>query len=140
MKLHFGVNEVAYSDPGVKGATTTGEVAQILEDKYSVMEVFWEAHKEEVIQSVGNALQERIESILQGNRPKSGQVKIDRAEVMFRQYLNNDEWQSMKGHVIAAAMGGVNLRKKDKQVKGARPAFIDTGLYQQSARIWLDDK
>lgn len=136
--LHLGVQDVAYSDPEAPGAVTTGEVAEFLEKKYHVMEVFYELHGKEIAEKLGQAVAERMESILQGNPMGSlDSLQVDVIDRMFRQYLDADEWQKVSGQKIAAASKGVSQRKKSRRRKGSRPAFIDTGLYQQSARAWL---
>ena len=136
--LHLGVTDLAYSDPEAQGASTTGEVAEILEKKYHVMQVFYELHGQRIANELGSAVAERMESLLQGN-PVGGldDLAVDAIDNMFRKYLDADEWQKITGQRIDAAKRGVSHRKKGKKRPGARPAFIDTGLYQQSFRAWL---
>lgn len=136
MKLSLGVVDVSYSDPDAKGAVTTGEVAEFLENKYHVMRVFYELHEKEIGQQIGVAVVERMESALQGNPMQSGDVKIDDLKKMFRRYLDAGEWERTSGQTIAAAKQGVSHRKKSKK-RGQRVAFIDTGLYQSSFEAWL---
>ena len=138
MKLVLGVVDVAYSDPEVPGSVTTGEVADFLESKYHVMEVFYELHANDIAKDVGSAVAERIESILQGNPQESlKNLDVGDIEQKFRQYLDLDEWQKTSGQAIAAAKIGVSQRKKSRK-RGVRPAFIDTGLYQKSFKAWLE--
>lgn len=136
--LHLGVQDMAYSDPEAKGAVTTGEVAEFLEKKYHVMEVFYELYQKKIAEHLADAMSERIESILQGN-PDPGLRSFDVGgiERMFRNYLSADEWKIVSGQRIAAAEKGVSLRKKAKK-RGPRPAFIDTGLYQRTFKSWMD--
>lgn len=135
--LSLGVTDVAYSDPDAKGAVTTGEVAEFLEQKYHVIETFYELHKQQISDELGSAVAERIESLLQGNPGTSSDLAVDGIDEMFRKYLDAGEWEAVSGQMVMAARTGVSHRKKKKKREGARPAFIDTGLYQASFRSWL---
>ena len=138
--LHLGVTNVAYTDPDEKGATTTGKVAEILEDKYHVMRVFVQLHE----QLIGEEITKRYAALLNTQRISGGKVDLGadimmpKLESAFRDYLGADEWQKTSGQVIAAAQNGVSHRfKKPKAKRGPRPAFIDTGLYSASFRSWI---
>ncbi len=137
-KLQLGVENVAYSDPEAKGATTTGEVAEILEQKYHVMRLFVELHG----QSIADAIAQNIanDSAAMAHREKISKIPLKQAmehiESGFRDYLSADEWQKTTGQVIAAAQNGVSHRFKSvkNRKRDPRPAFIDTGLYSASFR------
>ncbi|MGC9216178.1 hypothetical protein [Acidithiobacillus sp.] len=159
-RLMLGVENVAYSDPDVKGATTTGEVATILEDKYHVMRVFVELHGQTIADVIARNIANDLDALLHGERisklPLQG--AMGNIESGFRDYLSADEWQKTSGQAIAAAQNGVSHRFKNAQNKtvsakgvvkagggmgmtavakksrGPRPAFIDTGLYSASFR------
>ncbi|HQT24977.1 MAG TPA: hypothetical protein PLK99_00060 [Burkholderiales bacterium] len=129
---------MAYSDPEVKGSVTTGEVAEFLESKYHVMEVFYELYQQKIAEKLAAAMAEKIESIAQGNpNVRLKTFDVGDIELAFRQYLSADEWQKISGQRIAAAELGISHRKKDKKRAGPRPAFIDTGLYQQTFKSWV---
>lgn len=145
MKLILGVQNVAYSDAEHKGVTTTGEVAEILEDEYDVMGVFMEIHGGEVMAEVGKSMTAYLNSIFQGNPAKAERgLALSKIEEQFKDYLSADEWQSHTGRVIQAAQTGKSARfkkgyKTDKEGNPVtRPAFIDTGLYSASFRAWLE--
>jgi hypothetical protein len=138
--LHLGVNNVAYSDADSTGATTTFEVAEILEQKYHVMRVFYELNEQKIADDMAEDMAKSLDAILAGE--PVGQDPLNDAmgkiEAGFRGYLDADEWQQVSGQVIAAAAAGVSHRfKKPKQARGPRPAFIDTGLYQANFRAWV---
>ena len=161
MKLLLGVQDVAYSDED--GVTTTGDVAEILEDEYHVMRVFAETYEGFIGDQVGETIAGAIESMQMG-RPTSFSVEgpMNRIEEKFRDFLDRREWELMTGQVIMAAQLGISHRflsvggkslpaskiasgavkakgKVLKRNRGPRPAFIDTGLYQASFRAWLAD-
>ena len=136
--LHLGVENVAYSDPDVTGATTTGQVAEILEGKYHVMRLFVELHGQEIADALAKDMANSMDAMLNNERISKiplagamGQIESD-----FRDYLSADEWQKTSGQAIAAAQNGVSHRFKKVKIKtrGPRPAFIDTGLYSASFR------
>lgn len=136
MKLVLGVNDVAYS--GKDGASTTGEVAEILEDRYHVMEVFYEEHKQDIADALAASLAKSLESLFTSGREvgRPTYQAEQNIEAQFRAYLDANEWSTVApaAHHIAAAKAGKSKRKKDLQYDGPRPAFIDTGLYQSSFR------
>ena len=92
MELVLGVLDVAYSDASAGGATTTGEVAQILEDRYHVMMTFYESRKEKIdgwlAQSVANA----IETMVSSGRHVSLTFDAEQMiEAEFRAFLSANE-------------------------------------------------
>ena len=159
--LHLGVVDVAYTDPDSEGATTTGEVAVKLEDKYQVMQVFVDAH----IKEISGLLAQRYIGMIntmanRGPLPDRRHVPMPKLDSAFRDYLGADEWQAITGRTIKAAKEGVSHRFKSikggtlsaksiaegkavaaaiviKKSRGPRPAFIDTGLYSAAFRSWL---
>jgi hypothetical protein len=141
MKLHLGVADIAYTHD--KSTTTTGEVAQHLEDKYHVMRVFLEENEEfigdKMAQSISNAIQ-----LIGKGRPAPKNPLIgsqDAIQARFRQFLDSGEMEKIMPATqpIAAAQAGVNHRKKHPYAKEnkSRRAFIDTGLYRSSFRAWF---
>jgi hypothetical protein len=162
-KLILGVENVAYSDPDAKGVTTTGEVAEILEKKYHVMDVFFELYGKQIADDITKSMIDDMDALMNGEKvsavPMAGAMQ--KIEHSFRNYLDDDEWQQTTGQAIAAAQNGVNHRKENPmntrfmrvgggkngkgstmvlrpgKQRGPRPAFIDTGLYQSSFRAWV---
>lgn len=132
--------------------STTGDVAEILERKYHVMEVFAELHLDDVIApALADSMAGALETLLQGGPPSpnpfgTGEGKIDEA---FRSFLENGEIEQIgiPGIPTAASgrtekrQGGVNHRLKHPFAKDnpARPSFIDTGTYQNSFKAWVTD-
>lgn len=140
MRLIFGVNDVAYTDPSTNRATTTGDVAGYLENDYHVMRTYLELHETEIGELLAHAMAGEIESLAQG-KPAHFDVSgpMNRIEEEFRDYLDRGEWRNTSGQVIAAAEAGVSHRKKRPYAKNKeRTAFVDTGLYQASFRAWLE--
>lgn len=156
--LHLGVHDIPYVDAG---ATSTGDVAQILEDRYGVMDGFVFLHKEDIAEDIAISAADALESMMQG-----APVLIDpfgagtsRIAERFRDYLDKEEIVNAGGTLnfgkvpTQAALDGVSSRFKlgkqagqyvkgkrgRKKLKGKRrPSFIDTGLYQATFAAWFD--
>lgn len=158
MRLVLGVLDVGYSDAhGKSGATSTGEVAEILEKKYDVMGTFFEVHREKIGNLLAQAIGDEIADMASGkaisNNPFSAAESGIESE--FRSFLSRDEMSQLVAGLSDAERGsmgsrasfggaasrGVSHRKKSPNAKKnkSRPAFIDTGLYQASFRAQVDD-
>lgn len=142
MKLHLGVVDVGYS--GEEGGKTTGDVAEILEDKYHIMRIFYELNEGYIGDQIANSLAGSLESLAQGRpyNPSLLKPAIPKVDERFRDFLSSGEMSKIlpATQQIAAAKAGVSHRKKQPYSKKnkARQAFIDTGLYQSSFRSWVD--
>ncbi|VWB07208.1 hypothetical protein [Burkholderia lata] len=153
MKLMLGVVDAAYSDD--QDGKTTGEVAGYLENEYHVMRTFLELYEERIGEFLADAMAGEIESLAQGkpvaifgrdvdtqlgDRVISGMSVNGRIEEAFRDYLDACEWQGVSLQRVQAADDGVNHRKKRPYANAnpARPAFVDSGLYQAAFRAWTE--
>ena len=170
LTIHLGVVDQPYNQAPKKFArrgassvsnSTTGDVAEILEAKYKVMETFVEIHGNDVIipafeealqggvddllsalagsgdvRNVGGVLVESGAGTLNPNIFGTATGKIDQA---FRKMLDDKELDGVvSGLPSAAAQRGVNHRLKRPYVKRApRPSFVVTGLLQNSFRSWV---
>lgn len=165
--LHLGVIDVPYSassfEAGTKnkplgqarrgkantphnnspGTQTTGEVAEILEERYHIMETFFEDVGAELIgdalaQSVGNA----IENLVMGAPSTVAPFAEAESEIetAFKLFLSQQEMDNVvPGVPTQAAQEGVSHRFRHPYAKRApRPSFIDTGLYQANFKAWVD--
>jgi len=157
-KLVLGVIDLPYADAGSykelrtkkpkhkqEGNKTTGDVAEILEDKYHVMEVFYESHVEQIGDYIVSGMEAALEAVMMG--APAGQIdahgqatgNIDR---MFKEFLANKEMESMgiPGVPTLAAQEGHSKRfKQPYKKRKPRPSFIDTGLYQASFKSDVED-
>lgn len=136
--LHLGVIDVPYAR---RGGKTTGDVAEILEAKYHVMEMFYQQNEVFVAKSLEKSVAGTLESLLLG-----APLSIDafgagtsRIEDRFKQFLSRREIErlSYPGVPTQAALKGVSHRLKGKRSGRRRPSFIDTGLYQSSFKAWV---
>jgi hypothetical protein len=153
MKLHLGVVDTPYSGaPRGKraklksGNQTTGDVAEILEDNYKVMERFVELHGDEIAKSLEESVAGGLDSILTGQAPLTIDVFGDamgEIETMFRTMLDTKELERQGYPGIPthqAALRGVDHRKKHPYAKRPpRPSFVDTSLYSSSFKAWMEE-
>lgn len=141
MKLSLGVIDVGYSSED--GAKTTGEVAEILEDKYHIMRIFYELNEQFIADKIADSLGGALESLAQGKPYSPAMLKpaLPKVDERFRDFLDRDEISRIMpaSQQIIAAQKGVSHRKKQPYAKKnkPRPSFIDTGLYQSSFRSWV---
>ena len=131
------------SHAGKYGNVTTGDVATFLENRYHLMEIFWELHKDEIADDFANSVAGSIETLLMG-----GPANLDvmgtatsKLEDRFKQMLSQRELDTIgiPGIPTAAAEAGVSHRHKSGFTKNRtpRPSFIDTGLFQASFKSWV---
>ncbi|NDU92421.1 MAG: hypothetical protein G3I10_07405 [Ferrovum sp.] len=119
------------------------------------MRIFFEENEEFIGNALTDAMAGAIESLAQGKivnifsresstrlgeRVLSGTSFTDKIDERFRDFLDAGEATQVSKQMVASAEAGVSHRKKTPYAKDnpARPAFIDTGLYQASFRAWVD--
>lgn len=152
MKLHLGVLDVPYGD----GKATTGEVAQILEDKYHIMEVFLEETGDQINKFFEASAKAAVEDLMSGKAPVEASYigggsatnfaltgeATQEIETAFRIFLDQQKLDGVvPGVPTAAALAGVNHRFAHPYAKSnsERVSFVDTGLYEAAFRAWTDD-
>lgn len=152
MILHLGVADIPYAhelapDVGKRdkvpgGTQTTGDVATWLEDKYHVMEVFFQEHGDDVAKSLEGSLAGALEALLLGGAPASldafGPATMEIHD-LFQHFLDSQEIEHLgiPGVPTKAALMGVNRRRKSKRGP-RRPSFIDTGIFEANFFNWID--
>lgn len=143
--LVLGVLVVNYSDAnGATGGTTdTGTVAELLENKYHVMQSFFDLHKGEIADDLANGMAASLQDLINGRTATGSpfygaEQKID---ARFRAFIYGNEMQKLSlaltgKPISAAAIRGVSHRRKSPyaQRNPSRPAFVDTSLYVSSFR------
>ena len=153
-KVVFGVIDLPYSHTenlgknksgkrkGQARASTTGDVAEILEAKYEVMQTFWNLHQDEIVNELHESLADEFDAILQG-KPLSNNAfagGTSEIETMFKKFLSEKEMDGLgvKGVPTKASLMGVSHRFKDKKGTPGRPSFIDTGMYENAFKAWVE--
>lgn len=133
--MHLGVKDIPYED----GGPTTGEVAQWLENRYSIMEFFFMVHENQIAEMMARDMASQLESIMAGAPVSQNLMAESMSEIMnmFIQFIGDEEMNGIWGIPTKRAMKGI--RKRLKKMKGPpRPSFMDTGNYTQSFTAWVD--
>lgn len=152
MILHLGVIDVPYSVRATRkrsrsaaGTKTTGDIAEILEAKYGIMQAFFDSKSQEIADDLADSVQGAIESLIMGGPPQlapfgTGTSKIEDA---FKMFISTQEVErvGIPGVPTQAALRGVNHRLKRPYRKSnpRRPSFVDTGLFVASFKSWIDN-
>ena len=147
--IHLGIQELPYSlvdttpvgnSDKSKSDMTTGDVAEILEENYGVMEHFWERHEEDAVNAISDSLSSAFEAQLDGAPFNVSALEQGAKEVenLFKKFLENREMDGLVGGVpTLAAIKGISHRPKSVR-KTPWVSFIDSGLYESSFRCWVD--
>lgn len=125
----------------VRGSPTTGDVAEILEAKYHVMEIFFELHQKDILDAIGQSLVDRIDQLGMGAPIDADAFGDATAEIykLFQRFIDSKEMDALgiPGVPTKASLKGVSHRFKRK--KGPpRPSFQDTGTYETDFASWVD--
>ena len=154
IRINFGVTDLPYShgdlgksSTGRKRASTTGDVAEILESKYGIMEFFWDNHKGEIVEALSEGLRGSLETLLMGGPAQGSFTGSSEVERLFQHMIDSKEMDfKAPGVPTKASLGGVSNRFKKRrqlskqQQRTSRPSFYDTGLYESSFRCWGDER
>lgn len=148
--LHLGVLDVPYSasrgrrSSAAAGLTTTGDVAEILERKYGILESFFRAHERDVASDLESSLAGAFESLVMGApiRHDPFGTATSAIEKRMKDFLETQEVEKVgiPGVPTKAALRGVSHRRKRPYRKSnpRRPSFIDTGQMEASYKAWVD--
>lgn len=129
-----------------RGTITTGDVADILEAKYHIMERFAEKYLDDIAEIVNDAVIGSMETLIRS----AGSVSVDSAinaafpkiEEKFKDFIGTGEVESVgiPGVPTEAALRGVDHRLTHPYLKSnpRRPSFVDTSLYVDSFKAWSD--
>jgi hypothetical protein len=150
MKMHLGVIDVPYTS---ESSETTGDVAQDLEDRYGIMQHFITKHEDIVANELESGFANALDMIMKGEKPPSQSALFKNAmgkiEVKFKEFITDKEMDGeVNGVPTKASLEGTShrfkwenkkrARKKQMKDKPGRPSFVDTGLYRQSFKAWID--
>lgn len=161
--IHLGVIDIPYNEPSSAngkparkaskhprphksqaakyGNMTTGDVAEILEAKYHIMELYWNLHEAQIAADLEESLSGALETFLLGGpiAATGFESALSKMEDSFKQMLSQRELDTL-GYpgipTLAAQMGVSHRFKRPYAKRPPRPSFIDTGLYQASFKAW----
>jgi len=156
MKLNLGVIEV----PEIEGTTYT--VGKDLEERYGLFSMFYNAHQQEIADLIAKdaaigleMMEKNMDVSVKSVFAVSGQTITDK----MHDFLTTQEVERVAGRYgeqgipTKAALEGINSRtvngrtpkkirkgqKFKKVVTGIRrPSFIDTGIFENSLKGWIE--
>lgn len=153
--LHLGVIDVPYVEKPSKrrkkataSTVTTGDVAGWLEDRYHVLEQFFQMHEADIVADFESSVSGALESFLMG-----GPINLDafgtaasRIEDRMKQFIAQGELDAVgyPGVPTQAAQDRAAGKRRSSRFKRRRAtnaravSFYDTGLYQASLKSWVD--
>jgi hypothetical protein len=157
LTLHLGVADIPYAiaytptakklkagyrkfQPSYGKGKTTGDVAEILEAKYGIMQFFATTYMPDIVKAIEGSYAGAVKNILAGG-PSVAPTAQAMSEIQskFKTFLTMKVMDGQPGVPTAAAQRGVSHRfLKPYARRSPRPSFIDTGLYQSSFRAWMD--
>lgn len=132
--FHLGVIDIPYEDEN----TTTGDVAEYLEEKYRIMQTFFDRYGNDIADLMSNDLAAALENMMAGAPMSRDPLaeSMSRVHDLFVAFLDNGEMNGTPGVPTRRALEGISRRFKNK--KGdPRQSFIDTGTYQAAMRAWV---
>lgn len=122
---------------------STGDVAEILEGQYHIMEVFYHQHEDDITEALTNALEHAIENLEAGaplNIDAFGSA-TSKIEDKFKAFISNREMEQLgyPGVPTEAAKRGVSHRMaRPYKRRAPRPSFLDTGTYMSAMKAWVE--
>lgn len=119
MKLNLGVLDVAYSDAGSGGATTTGEVAQILESQYGVMQVFYNENAAKIAQWLADDMTASINKLIKSGRA----IDLAKRPSQARHMLHGAE------RTVAGEQSGSYTYGADQKIENEFRDYIHSSKY-----------
>ena len=146
--LNLGVFDL----PHLNGRTT-GQVAEHLEDRYGVMQAFFDLRRDEIEKAIVDSYSQSIGHIISGDAPELNPFAQAGADIehMFKDTVLQRGFDGViSGVPTQASLTGKSKGSKWGQGKGrrtairsssgrvTRPSFVDTWLYVNSFTAWVD--
>lgn len=120
------------------GGQTTGDVAEILEQHYHVMQTFFDIHQNEIVDALVEDMEDELHAMITSGGGRNSQPFVaatSEIKRLFTQTINSRELDGrIPGVPTQSSLAGVSHRFKHPTAKGhpVRPSFRDTGLYLSS--------
>lgn len=116
--INLGVDVVTY--PGEDGKTTA-DVGEELENDYGIVEFYVEHHWDDIAKNVGLVIADKFYETDDKTPVAMANIEQDFVTMLDMQEMD----------------GRIGIPTAQSLIDG-RPSFIDTGLYSDSFRSWVD--
>jgi hypothetical protein len=125
-----------------QGKTTT-QVAKELEERYGIVDKFFELEEDSIIHLLIESVANATEAVM-SEQPLSALISaqdIKKIEDKFKQNLSDRKYDGVipKVPTLASLRGVSHLRQDPNAQRPSRPSFIDTGLYRASFKAWVEE-
>ncbi|HET8686810.1 MAG TPA: hypothetical protein VFM18_09110 [Methanosarcina sp.] len=134
MRLNLGVQDTPYSN---KPEETTGAIAEILEEKYNVMQIFFDLHEKDIAKDLEDGIAGALENAFAGGKVNLFAEAMGKTEDRFRKYLDYQE-HGISLKKMLAPKAGPRHKMQYKKVEKTT-AFISTGLYRLNMKAWITE-
>lgn len=135
MKLHLGVEDVPYNNPH-KPNRTTGDVAEFLEKQYSPMGSFIGTEIDSIAVDLAEGFAQTVESIFSGAKIDDTDLfnrGTDKIEARFTNFIMANKLETL-------GVDGIPTKASEKRSDRERPSLVDTRLYLDNFRAWIDNQ
>lgn len=147
MKLAFGVIDImyafSYGEDTVDPTITTGDVAEILEEKYGIMSCFFEMYEEQINAIIIDTITDAFTDAFDGlpvDLPTLLTASLPEIHVLFEEFILTKKMDGkVDGVPTKRSIDGINHRKKLRSIDPYRPSFLDSRLYMSSFRAELSE-
>lgn len=123
------------------GETTTAVVAQLLQDKYGLFQVFYDQLEDHIAGAVVHSLEGALEDLYSGAPMHDPYAEVGQEiDAAFRVFLMTAQIESLgiPGVPTKAAIERRSSRFKSKKGPSERPSFVDTGTLEASLKSWIE--
>lgn len=153
MILNLGVIDQPYNRPPSRkgkrrsGTVTTGDVATFLEDKYHILENFYQLHQEEIADDLAGSLAGALESFMMGAPASLDPFGSATSQIddRMKQFIATGEMDRLgyPGVPTQAARDRAAGKRRSsrfatRRATGQAVSFYDTGLYMASLKSWIE--
>ena len=139
--LKLGVKVIPYRTESAKAASvTTGDVAQWLEHRYGLMEVYVRVRGRVIENAISTSVEGALEALVMGRRVDPFARGMSAIESDFKRWISSGAAErDVPGAPTGAAKRGVNHRLAHPYRKSnpRRVSFRDTGLFMSSFSAWV---
>ena len=134
LTLHLGEVVVPYAEEG----KTTGDVAEILEGKYNVMQIFVDQNIRMIADCIQDNLAGAIENMYAGKELGDDIFAGagSKIEARFREFIDLEE----HGIVTKSKLSPISGTRKKRQYRkvSGKTVFWDTGAYSRNFKAWVE--
>lgn len=137
MKISLGVMEIPYADDG----KNTGEVAEILEGKFHVMQIFADKNLDKIAGYIEDGIAGALESVAAG-APENFNVfgsAMENITDRFHEYIDNEEHGILTKEKKYGTQKAGARKKRQYRKATNKTTFVDSGLYRNNFVAWVNN-